>query len=343
MDYDRLGELLGLADVDAQVARLEDRLAESIASAVPELQGPAARVVRSGGKRLRPLLVLAVASAGSARIGDEVLDAAVAVELIHVGTLVHDDVMDAAQTRRGVPTVNAVEGWKDAILIGDYLFGRAGERAAAAGGPVAAAVAEALTAVTAGQALETAELFDPERSVEMALRSISGKTAALVKAAYKVGALCAGMDDNDVAVLSEAGFAFGMGFQLVDDLLDIVSSDDLLGKPTGIDIPNGIYTVPVLYARERIGTREFLDALVKAGEDDEAAAECLAQTRASGAIEETTKLARSYAARSAEAFAGHSPDGPFQKVARFPSTYIDWALSTFAPAVVGLGDPAPTS
>ena len=211
----------------------------------PDLTIPCLRVVAGGGKRLRPALTIAVADIG--RVFDpHVVAAAVAVELVQVGSLVHDDIFDEAETRRGTPTINAVEGQNQALLAGTFLMARAAAEAATAGQQVASDVARTVALLCVGQATETQHLFDIDQEIDRYLFTIEAKTAALFACSCRVGALSAGLPTDHVASFGEFGRNFGMAFQLIDDVLDLIGDPERLGKPVGVDLRSGVLTMPAL-------------------------------------------------------------------------------------------------
>jgi heptaprenyl diphosphate synthase len=170
----------------------------------------------------------------------------VAVELVHLGSLYHDDVMDEATTRRTVESVNARWGNLTAILAGDFLLARASEIAAELGTEVAALLARTIARLCEGQVLELQSTFNALRTEEAYLRSIDGKTAALFGTASRIGAIVAGLDRTQIDALTSFGRDYGMAFQIVDDVLDLSATDEQLGKPAGHDLEEGVYTLPVL-------------------------------------------------------------------------------------------------
>ena|SRR5437763_5421463 len=191
-------------------------------------------------------MAVAAAAAGGAAITEDVVQGAVAVELVHLGSLYHDDVMDDADTRHGVPSVNARWGNLVAIVAGDFLLARASEIAASLGTEVAALLAATIGRLCEGQVAEVQTAFDAGRTESAYLAAIAGKTASLYSAACRIGALTAGLDRPLVDCLTSFGHAFGMAFQVRDDVLDIVGSEASLGKPAGHDMVEGVYTLPVI-------------------------------------------------------------------------------------------------
>ncbi|MFC4585309.1 polyprenyl synthetase family protein [Sphaerisporangium corydalis] len=213
----------------------------------PFLTTVATHLLAAGGKRVRPTLVLL-----AARFGDpdrpEVVRAAAAVELMHVASLYHDDVMDEAATRRGVPSINAKWGNRVAILAGDYLVARAAELAAPLGAAAAEEQARMLTRLVTGQLRETVGAgpdADPERYY---MSVIADKTAALFTLATRLGAHAAGAPAGHLEALGAYGEALGIAFQLADDVLDVTQPTARAGKPANADLRQGVATLPVLRA-----------------------------------------------------------------------------------------------
>ncbi len=206
----------------------------------------ASHLIVAGGKRLRPALAAVVAQVEGISASDDVISGGVACELVHLGSLYHDDVMDEAQIRRGVETVNAKWGNLQAILAGDFLLSRASEIAASLGTEVAALLARTIGRLCEGQIEELRHTYDPHRTEESYLASIAGKTASLYATSARIGALVAGLDRGRVDALTEYAHAYGMAFQIVDDVLDLTASEEELGKPAGHDLIEGVYTLPVI-------------------------------------------------------------------------------------------------
>ena len=211
----------------------------------------AGHLANAGGKRLRPALVVAAAAVSGpdgVDVADEVIQGGVAVELVHLGSLYHDDVMDEAEYRRGVESVNAKWGNLVAILAGDFLLARASEIAASLGTEVAALLARTIGELCEGEVGQLRYAFDPARPEAAYLSSIAGKTASLMATSARIGALVGGAPRPWVDALTAYGRALGMAFQIWDDVRDLVCSEEHLGKPAGHDMVEGTYTLPVLRA-----------------------------------------------------------------------------------------------
>ncbi len=294
-------ERLGLAPLSGDLERVETGLREAVRSDDPFLAEVAVHLVQAGGKRLRPALTLCTAYAatgGERPASDEAVQGGVAVELVHLGSLYHDDVIDEAQTRRGVPAVNA--RWSNivAILAGDFLLARASELAAALGADVTALLASTIGELCRGQVLELQHLFDVDRSEERYLAAISGKTAALFATACRIGGMVSGVDGPALDALTEFGRHLGLCFQIVDDVLDVTGSDDELGKQAGKDLVEGVYTLPVIYA---LGESQALRELIGRPLDDETVARARSLVTADGATTAALDVARAEAKRADEA------------------------------------------
>jgi heptaprenyl diphosphate synthase len=257
-----------------------------------------------------------------------VVAAAAAVELVQVGSLVHDDVLDRAATRRGRPTINAVEGIDHAVLAGDFILARAAELAASVNRETAALVAETLGDLCEGQALELRDSYDPDRTVESHLRSIHGKTAALFACACGVGALAADLPERNASALTRYGDAFGMAFQVLDDVLDLIGDADRLGKPTGIDIASGVYTLPVLAALTGPQGDE-LRPLLPGEEGDGEVARAVELVRESGGVAVALEAMDRYAEDARKAIAHLDQTAIGDGLSAFPRTYMTWALESF--------------
>lgn len=330
-------DLLGIPDLDSSLDEVADALVGSLLG-TGELVVPAQRMLQAGGKRLRPLLTIAsaVASESSvtvAPLDDRVRRGAAAVELVHVGSLVHDDIMDEALARRGVPTVNSVEGSNQALLVGDFLLARAGVEAAYVSADVAMSLAVTISDLCDGQSLEGLHQGRVNRTVDAAVESIRGKTGALMRAACDIGALAVGRIDLAPA-FGEFGMNFGISFQLVDDLLDLLSTEELMGKPVNNDVRAGVYTVPMLIAVKEAGASEaehLMRLMAAAAADPTAAAEFRGHVLASGAIEQTLGLIEQYNEIARRALTAVSPSVTRNGLIEIPQRYLDGILAEKAP------------
>jgi geranylgeranyl pyrophosphate synthase len=270
------------------MSRIEERLAAVTAGHGELLAEHAGSTIAAGGKRLRPLLVLV--AAGPEATGDGVVRAAVAVELVHSATLVHDDVLDAADLRRGRPTVVAAAGRDIATATGDLLFSCAFAELANNGRIDEVRVLSAAgSALASGELLQRADAWDASVSVERYLERCELKTARLFQAACELGALESGGEDGRVTVLGAFGRRVGLAFQLLDDVLDVSGPADRTGKHRGADLLDGTVTLPLILARERDPELAALD--VRAVHSPADAEAVCARIEATGALEEAKRRA----------------------------------------------------
>ncbi|MCM1967374.1 polyprenyl synthetase family protein [Streptomyces sp. NPDC002812] len=287
-------------DVQAGLAAVEAGLLEATKSEVPFITEAAQHLVRAGGKRFRPLLVML-----ASRFGDPyapgIVPSAVVVELTHLATLYHDDVMDEADVRRGVESSNARWGNSVAVLTGDFLFARASHILADLGPEAVRVQAEAFERLVTGQILETAGPRDGRDPVEHYLDVIAGKTGSLIAVSGRFGAMMSGADESVVDILTQYGERLGTAFQLADDVLDIASDSHESGKTPGTDLREGIPTLPVLRLREMAAQGgdpadvELVRLLDGDLTDDARHAEVLARLRVHPALEQARKDTVRYA------------------------------------------------
>ncbi|WP_049564680.1 polyprenyl synthetase family protein [Streptomyces sp. SBT349] len=302
------------ADVQAGLAAVEAGLAEATKSDVPFMTEAARHLARAGGKRFRPLLLLLASQFGDPH-APGVVPSAVVVELTHLATLYHDDIMDQAEIRRGVPSANARWNNSVAVLTGDFLFARASTIVADLGPAAVRIQAEAFERLVTGQILETAGPREGEDPIAHHLDVLAGKTGSLIAVAGRMGALMSGAPDSMVSVLAQYGERIGIAFQLADDVLDIVSDGGESGKTPGTDLREGVATLPVLRLREMAakgGSPEDLAlcALLEGDlTDDGRHAEALAAMRAHPALRAAQRDALSFAEQARRTLAP-LPAGP---------------------------------
>jgi heptaprenyl diphosphate synthase len=276
---------------------VEAAMLRTVKTGDPFLTEVASHLITAGGKRLRPALAVAVGELDGGPASDDVVMGAVAVELVHLGSLYHDDVMDEARTRRNVESVNARWGNLIAILAGDFLLARASEIAASLGTEVAGLLATTIGRLCEGQVLELSQTFDVDRTEAAYLASIAGKTAALMATACRIGGLTAKESRPIIEALTAYGQRVGMVFQIVDDILDVVATEQQLGKPAGNDLVEGVYTLPVIRALADV-TGESLRRLLGGPVDAAAVAEARALVRSNGAVASALDVASRYAAEA---------------------------------------------
>ncbi|MCB0992235.1 MAG: polyprenyl synthetase family protein [Acidimicrobiales bacterium] len=326
MEFDYLARLLAVDELVARIDRVEERLSEALLLDGVGLGPPSTRMALSGGKRLRPVMVIAAAHVFDV-FDDRVISGAAAVELVQVGSLVHDDIFDKAATRRGVPTINATDGEEPAILAGDYILARAGVEAARVSAEAARVLARTVIELCVGQHQETVQLEDRHRTIEQHFASIEAKTAALFDVSARMGGLAADAPPELVDALGIYARAFGMSFQIVDDVLDLVADPERLGKPVGSDLRAGVYTLPVLHALA--GDRgDELSALLDGPVDYETSAHASRLVAASGGIEHALAVALDFEKSAVSALDTFDDHPTVQGLRRLPEDYRVWALST---------------
>jgi heptaprenyl diphosphate synthase len=252
------------AEIRARLNEVElslEKAARSDAEFVTEM---ASYLVAAGGKRFRPMLVLL-----SGYFGDptdpRLIDGATAIELTHVATLYHDDVIDEADTRHGVPSVNARWDNTVAILTGDFLFAKASEISADLGAEVTRLLARTIATVCDGQIREVAISGRTDLGEDTYMEIIRRKTAALIATSCRLGGMLSDASPETIETLDDYGAVLGMGFQLSDDIMDVISTEEELRKQPGQDMREGVYTLPVLYALQDGQRAEELAALLSEG------------------------------------------------------------------------------
>ncbi len=304
-------EQLRLPAIDGHLEAVEGALREAVRTDDPFLTEVAGHLVHAGGKRLRPALTVASALAGGAEIDASVVQGGVSVELVHLGSLYHDDVIDQADSRHRVDSVNARWGNLVAILAGDFLLARASEIAARLGTEIAELLATTIGALCAGEVAQLQAAFDPGRSEAAYLKAVEGKTASLFSASCRIGGLVAGLPRDQVDALTGYGRALGVAFQIWDDIRDLVGTDDLLGKPAGHDMVEGTYTLPVIRALARPGVGDDLRCLLGHALDPPSRDKARDLILSTDAVASATVEGRRWAERAAAALGPlRSPGSP---------------------------------
>ncbi|GAC1449057.1 MAG: polyprenyl synthetase family protein [Ktedonobacterales bacterium] len=265
------------------------------------LNAAATHVLSSPGKRLRMALTLLTGKLINYRF-DKLLPLSVAFEMAHLATLIHDDIIDEASTRRGIPTVNARYGDRIAILLGDYFFAKtAGLAADVEDFRIDRLLAETVATVCEGTIIEMLSAHRLDVSVDTYLERIRSKTACLIAACSKGGATVSGGTDAQIALMHQYGLSLGMAFQIVDDVLDYTGSEAATGKPVGNDLRQGLVTLPLIYAlqEERNGRAEHITRILdRPDEQQEEIEEVVRWVNSGPGIHSALDLARHYAARA---------------------------------------------
>lgn len=308
-------------------ARFEELLLSTVRTRVPRLDAELGRLLRRPGKRVRPALVRSAAECGPVPDMGAAVTCAAAVELLHQSSLIHDDLMDDTSYRGREPALHVSLGAGGAVLGGDYLVAAGGGLIAEIGTEAVRVWHEAYARMCVGQAGETSNRYRTDATVEDYLAAISGKTAALIRAACHLGGLCAGLPGPQVRALAEYGELFGLVFQVVDDLMDVLSTPELWGKPVQHDARVGVYTMPVLVALRDRGDalRKLLDGAPAMPVD-----RVYAMVRDAG-TGPTLELLDDYVTRAHDALAVLPPTPARDRLATLPRQYLDDVLAHRVP------------
>jgi heptaprenyl diphosphate synthase len=291
--------------VSSQLVTVESRLRESVHTPYAFVEEAASYLMELGGKRFRPGLVLAasgLAAASGDRDENAVISAAVVVELTHVASLYHDDVMDEAELRRGAPTAHKRWSNSVAIMVGDFLLAQASQIGALLGQDFMVFQAQTLARLVQGQIGEMRAPATPAEAINHHLDVVSNKTAALIAASARFGGMFAGLDDDRIEALTQYGERLGVAFQLADDVLDIIS--DRSGKQPGTDLREGVPTLVPLLVREHARSQdERLIELLAAPVTEPDIPEALRLLRAHPALDEARSQIRAWASEAVELLA----------------------------------------
>ncbi|ORV10010.1 nonaprenyl/(2E,6E)-farnesyl/geranylgeranyl diphosphat synthase [Mycobacterium celatum] len=320
-----LGDAEFAADVRDGVDRIE-RLMETELRGADDLMTEAVlHLFEAGGKRFRPLFTVLSAQLGPRPDAPEVTIAGAVIELVHLATLYHDDVMDEAQVRRGAQSANARWSNNVAILAGDYLFATASRLVSRLGPQAVRVIAETFAQLVTGQMRETRGAAGGADPIEHYLKVVHEKTACLIGAAGRFGAMFSGADEHQIERLDRLGGIVGTAFQISDDIIDIDSDPDESGKLPGTDLREGVHTLPVLYALRETGPdadrlRKLLAGPVS---DDAVLAEALTLLRRSPGMAQAKNTVARYAAQAREELAA-LPDLPGRHAL---ATLVDYTVN----------------
>ena len=314
-----------LAKLEAGLEKVEEQLVAAVAHTDPIAKVTTRHLIDAGGKRIRPTLVLLCAQLGEGT-ADEVIQSAVVVELTHIGTLYHDDVMDNAPKRRGVDSAHEIWGNSVAILTGDLLFARASQLVSKLGQKALTLQADTFERLCLGQLNETVGPADGQDVIEHYLSVLSDKTGSLISASAELGVLFSGADQALREPVRKYGEAIGVAFQLIDDVIDIHSDGKTSGKTPGTDLRAGVPTLPVLYLRQDAqhdpASAKLVEIIDGGLEDDAALNDVLEQMRKHPATERAFQEAKRWADQAIAALQD-LPAGPVRE-----------ALTNFADAVI---------
>ncbi|HYM50631.1 MAG TPA: polyprenyl synthetase family protein [Candidatus Limnocylindrales bacterium] len=311
-----------LEPIRGELDTFERRLHETVHADLGPVADAMEHILDAGGKRLRPALVLL-----SARLGDPIIDhaygAAMAIEFIHNATLIHDDLIDRAPTRRGLRTIHESLGPNPAIIIGDYYFAKGANLMSQIGEPrIDLVLSQTVMAICYGEMLQLTSQRKYDQSVQEYHDKIERKTAALLAASTFVGAVLGRLAEAEVEAMRRFGHLLGMAFQIADDVLDYRSSESEVGKPVGNDLKQGTVTLPLMLALHDETVRPRLErVLARVPMEDADYAEVVAIVRESRAIEESYEQARSFSRRAAAELDRFAPS-PYREALRELTAYV---------------------
>ncbi len=322
-----IAESLKIPEWSDYQVRLNSILLTCLSDAPKPIKQSLTRMLSPKAKRLRPAILIAVVMACGQEIDEKVLTLAASIELLHIASLIHDDIIDNADSRWSVATINAREGVDYAILAGDYLFAKSIEMASAISSDCGLVLALAFSEMTVGQIFEMADSYNTKRSVDSMFKAIDGKTSALMSATCRIGGLCAGLSKDKLSRLAEFGINFGRSFQLVDDLLDLIGDAKLIGKLSGNDVKEGVYTLPILLSlkSEDSNVSKYLNDRF----DLTLLPELLDVITLDGSITETYRRIAKINTQASDILKSDKNDN-FHALARVPSIYAEWALKNLA-------------
>lgn len=301
---------------------IEASLNQSIQAEHPVLRQASTDLLHAGGKRIRPVFVLLAGKMGHYD-AENINRAAIALELIHMATLVHDDVIDEATLRRGKPTIKHTYSNRVAMYTGDYILARALEEITMINNPkVHKALSKSLVEVAIGEMEQIEDKFNWDQTLRDYLRRIKRKTALLIATSCELGAILSGLSDRDIKRMYRYGYYIGMSYQIIDDILDFTETSKQLGKPAGNDLLQGNITLPVLYGMDNEGfysyTREvFRDPANVHPEDMKAVIERLKQTDAIKKSYELSDLYLSKALATLEKLPSSKSKQTLQSIAKY--------------------------
>lgn len=309
------------SDVKSDIAVIEKELELTLNSSSQLLNEASVNLLQAGGKRIRPIFVLLSAKFGHYDI-EQVKRIAVPLELIHMASLVHDDVIDDAQLRRGRPTVKAQWSNKVAMYTGDFIFGKALEYVTELENPrIHQILSKTMVEICNGEVIQMEDKFRLDQSLKDYFRRIKRKTALLIESSCELGGIVSGLEERYVRNLKRYGYFVGMSFQIVDDILDFTATDKELGKPAGSDLMQGNITLPILLLRDDPEIRPFIDKAIEENLQEDERLQMLKLVRNSEAIKEATKISNKYLQKALKEIE-YLPNHPVKKKLRYIAIFI---------------------
>jgi heptaprenyl diphosphate synthase len=285
-----------IAPIKTELEDFEQRLHATVRADLGPVADAMEQILEAGGKRLRPALVFLAAGLGGLKSLDHVVSAAMAIEFIHNATLIHDDLIDGAPTRRGLRTIHESLGPNPAIIIGDYYFAKGANLMSQIGNPsIDALLSQTVMTICFGEMLQLTSQRRYDQSLDEYYAKIERKTAVLLAASTYCGAVLGGLDEAHVEAMRRFGRLLGMSFQIADDVLDYLATEEEVGKPVGNDLKQGTVTLPLMLARHDPGVNGRLEAILeKTTLQDADYAEVVTIVRGSRGIEESYDYAKAF-------------------------------------------------
>ncbi len=314
-----MNQLVGAVDLLPDLQAIDEAILRKLQSRAALLKIAGRYLLSGGGKRVRAALTLLAARQGNTYSFEDVIHAATAVELIHAASLVHDDLIDDADQRRGRTTIHTKWNGNVALMVGDYLFAlAAGEMALAPDPRVIRIFADGVQRICEAELSPVTDVQPTDQALEQYYTKIGGKTAALFEAAARAGIICGGGNEDDIAALGTFGYEVGLAFQIVDDILDFTSDAAILGKPAGHDLREGTITLPLILAVQAGGSAVLHEVAHTDGPSDALVAAAVSEVRrvhgTELALDEAQRLVAS----------------AIRRIDRFPSTSARNALIDLA-------------
>ncbi|WP_082233990.1 heptaprenyl diphosphate synthase component II [Halobacillus massiliensis] len=285
------------------LATIEDAVNETIQSNNVVLREASSQLLNAGGKRIRPVFVLLAGKFGDYQI-DRMKAVAVSLELIHTASLVHDDVIDEAEVRRGEPTIKSKWDNRIAMYTGDYIFARSLENLSTLNDPRAHQIlAKTMVELCLGEIEQIKDKYDVQQNLRQYLRRIKRKTAILIASSCRLGAIAAGVKEEEEKALYRYGYYVGMSYQIIDDVLDFTESEEQLGKPAGSDLLQGNITLPVFISmcEDKEFKADLTELFMKENLKAHHMSELIETIKTNGSIEKALKISDRYLDKAYEA------------------------------------------
>ena len=309
--------------IRAELADFERRLHDTVRADLGAVADAMEQILDAGGKRLRPALVFLAAGLGKPSRMDDVHRAAMAIEFIHSATLIHDDLIDGAPTRRGLRTIHQTLGPNPAIIIGDYYFAKGANLMSQVGNTsIDALLAQTVMTICFGEMLQLTSQRRYDQSIEEYYAKIERKTAALLAASTFCGAVLGGLSEAEIERMRQFGRLLGMSFQIADDVLDYLATEEQMGKPVGNDLKQGTVTLPLMLARSDPGVNGELEAILAKPELlDADYADVVRIVRRSRSIDESYEHARTFGDKARAELSGFRPS-PYRDALESLTEYV---------------------